>query len=165
MPGRQRISNHGARLTQNSDLMSYVRVDGLAHRGARRQGRADVREEGRDLPGNAPACPCGRHRPALRVPENDEGLGAQDADGVLERCDLLRSGDVAGHAHGEDVAEALVEEDLDRHARVGAPQNRGVRCLTLRELAHTLDVAAGLFDQATDEALVSVTEPLERLAG
>src|SRR5437667_4862054 len=52
---------------------------------------------------------------AARVPEHHDELRA-DLDRVFEAPELIIVHDVAAHAHGEDVADPLVEDDLDGRA-------------------------------------------------
>jgi len=55
------------------------------------------------------------------------------------RCRPGTGDDVAGNPDDEQVAQALIEDDLGRHARVGAAENDRERLLSRRHLA-----AAGL---------------------
>src|SRR5262249_48706444 len=63
------------------------------------------------------------------VPEDDDQLHAH-VDGVLQAPYLVVVHDVPGHAHGEHVADALIEQDLDRRARVHATEYGGERVLS-----------------------------------
>jgi hypothetical protein len=54
--------------------------------------------------------------------------------GELDATDLRRSDDISGNADDEQVAQALVEDDLCRHPRVGTTENDGERLLTCRQL-------------------------------
>src|SRR5262249_46717802 len=60
---------------------------------------------------------------AARVPEDDDELRAH-ADGVLETAELVLVHDVAGDAYRKDVADALIEDDLDRRTGVHATEDR-----------------------------------------
>ena len=71
----------------------------------------------------------GQNRAALRVAEDDDQPRAEARRGELDAPDLRRRDDVAGHADDEQVAQALVEHDLGRHARIGAAENDGERLL------------------------------------
>ena len=45
--------------------------------------------------------------------------------GELDAADLRRRDDVAGDADDEEIAKALIEDDLGRHARVGTAEDDG----------------------------------------
>ena len=66
---------------------------------------------------------------AVRVPHDDDQRHVQVLGRVFEAGGLGIAGDVAGHADVEDVPEALVEDDLGRHAGVGTRQDRAMRVL------------------------------------
>lgn len=89
-----------------------------------------------------------------RVPYRGSKLDAADQ----RRCD-----DVAGHPDHKQIAQALVEDDLHRNARVGATENRGDRFLACGQLsaagAKFRRVAAGT---GRDEAAVSLSQALQR---
>jgi hypothetical protein len=81
-------------------------------------------------------------------------LDAPDDQRVLRR--------VPGDPHHEQVAEALVEDDLGRDPRVGAPQDGGVRLLLLRH-GDPPDALVDLVDPLSPYvALVAGHELLER---
>jgi hypothetical protein len=62
------------------------------------------------------------------VSQHDDELeaAAQVLHRVPEAAQHLRAEAVAGDANHEQVVRALVEDQLDRHARVGAAQDGGV---------------------------------------
>ena len=62
----------------------------------------------------APHCEC---------PEHDDEARAEALGRELDAADLRRCDDVARDADDEQVAESLVEHDLDGHARVGAAED------------------------------------------
>ena len=72
-------------------------------------------------------------RAASLVAEDQEERGPEVGAGVLERSGHLGREDVAGQPHDEELAEAGVEEQLRRHARVAAAEDGGVGVLLLRE--------------------------------
>ena len=74
-------------------------------------------------------------RAALRVAEHDHEPRAEPLGGELDAADLRRRDDVAGDADHEQVAQALVEDDLRRHARVRAAEDDGERLLACGQLA------------------------------
>ena len=76
----------------------------------------------------------GEDRAALRVAEHDDEARAEALRGELDAADLRRRDDVAGDADDEQVAEPLVEDDLGRHARVGAAEDDRERLLAGGEL-------------------------------
>ena len=57
--------------------------------------------------------------------EHHDEPRAEALGGELDAADLRRRDDVPGHADDEQVAQALVEDDLRRHPRVGASEDDG----------------------------------------
>ena len=80
----------------------------------------------------------------------------------LDAADLRRRDDVAGDADDEQVAEPLIEDDLGRHARVGAAEHDRERLLPLGELVapRGADLRAAL--AIGHEPPIAVTQPRER---
>ena len=72
-------------------------------------------------------------RPTLGVPQHHHQSGAVPRRGKLDAADLGGRDDVPGHPDHEQVAETLVEDDLGRHPRVGAPEDDGKRLLSRRQ--------------------------------
>ncbi len=60
------------------------------------------------------------HRSASAMPQHHHDPHAQMLDRVVEALDHHLVRDVAGHAHGEDVAEPAIENYLRRRARVAS---------------------------------------------
>ena len=87
-------------------------------------------------------------RAALRVPEHHDEPRAEALGGELDAADLRRRDDVAGDADHEQVAEALVEDDLGGHARVRAAEDDGERLLPGGEL----DPARGVRERCAGRA-------------
>ena len=56
---------------------------------------------------------------------------AEALDGKLDAADLRRGDDVARDPDDEEIAKALVEDDLGRDARVGAAEHDGERLLPI----------------------------------
>jgi hypothetical protein len=73
----------------------------------------------------------GRDGPAAGVAEHDHQARAELRGRELDRPDHRRGHDVAGDADDEEIAEALVEQDLDRCARIRAAQHDGEGTLGL----------------------------------
>ena len=99
-------------------------------RGARpaRSGRSAARcAAGRAGASIAGAVDRGAHGTARVVSEHDDQRHLEHGDGVLEAADDRVGDDLAGVAHDEQVAEALVEDDLGRETRVGAAEQRRAR--------------------------------------
>src|SRR5690606_35766451 len=75
-----------------------------------------------------------------------------------------RVGDhLAGVADHEEVAEALVEDDLGGETRVAAAEQHRVRVLRDREVLATLDILTRVTRLACDEALVAAQHLLPDL--
>jgi hypothetical protein len=60
---------------------------------------------------------------ALRVPENDDKPRTKLLGGEFDATDLRWRNDVPGDANHEQVAEALIEYDFHRYARIRATKN------------------------------------------
>ena len=75
----------------------------------------------------------GLDRTARVVAEHDDERAVEHADAELERAEDAGVDDVAGGAHDEEVAEALVEDDLGGHPRVGAAEEDRERVLLGRD--------------------------------
>ena len=86
-----------------------------------------------------------------------------DLGGVLEAAQLVVVHDVARDPHSEYVADPLVEDDLDRRARVHAGEHRGERVLARRGRDHLRGVVVRLA-LVRGEARVARLQALERLA-
>src|SRR5438552_15577334 len=61
--------------------------------------------------------------PARLMPEHDDQRRVQMLDRVLDRADDGPVSDIAGHAEYENVTQALIENKLRCHARIGTGQN------------------------------------------
>jgi hypothetical protein len=68
------------------------------------------------------------------VAQHDDERRPEPLGGELDAADLRGRDDIAGNADDEQVAEALVEDDLRRHPRVGTAEDDGERFLTERQL-------------------------------
>ena len=69
----------------------------------------------------------------------------------------FRRDHVAGDAHDEQLAEARVEHQFRRHARVAAAEDGGVRALALGEIGEHFLLHGGEARRRRDEALVAAT--------
>jgi hypothetical protein len=96
------------------------------------------------------------------VAEHDDEARAEALGSVLHASHLRRRDDVPRDADDEQVAEPLVEHDLDGDARIGAAEDDRVRCLPVRELRAPLLTEERL-DPAhvRGEARVAVAETAE----
>jgi len=101
----------------------------------RRQNRRDERE---GVANRLAAFDRRRDRPTALMAHDDQQRRVEVGDGILEAANLDVSGDVAGRSHGEQVPQPLIEDDLGRHTRIGAAEDRGVRMLA--EYQFTLPV-------------------------
>ena len=79
---------------------------------------------------------------AAGVAEDHHELGAESLGRELDAADLGGGHDVAGHPDHEEVAEALVEDDLGGHPRVGTAEDDRERVVRVHEF-----LAAGLVDE------------------
>ena len=95
------------------------------------------------------------HRAAALVAQHDEQRRVQVHAGVLQRAHDLGRDHVAGHANDEELAEARVEHQLGRHARIAAAEDRGVGLLALGELGEDLLLHGREARLAAHEALVA----------
>ncbi len=78
----------------------------------------------------------------------------------LDAADLRGRNDVARHADDEQVAEALIEDDLGRYARIRTAEDDGQRFLACRQLTPPR-VAGALAAQLADEAPIALAQRLE----
>jgi hypothetical protein len=105
-------------------------------------------------------------RPAPGVAEDHHEPGAELRGGELDAADQGGSDDVSRHPDDEQVAQALVEDDLDRYPGVGAAENGREGRLALRQFA-----AAGLAGKGATarslrhEAAVPLAQAVECFSG
>ena len=69
------------------------------------------------------------------MPQNHHQLCAEPRRSELNAANLRTSGDVSGNTDDKQVAKALIEDDLCRHARVGTSENDGEGFLAHCQLA------------------------------
>ena len=94
---------------------------------------------------------------------DDEKRRAQVRTRVLQRAQDLRSEDVAGDAHDEELAEAGVEDQLGRHPAVAAAENGGEGLLAICERLKDFPRCGRKSRAAADEAGVALLQAPERL--
>ena len=107
----------------------------------------------------------GRDRAAALVTHDDEQRRLEVNHGVGDAADHVGRDDVPRHADHEQVAETLVEDQLRRHARVAAGQDRRERLLALLEMFAPRRGLVGMPYATLGEPLVSFLQPLESLGG
>ena len=107
----------------------------------------------------------GLDRAAAFVAEDDEGRRVQVDGGVLERARHLGRDHVPRHARDEQLAEAGVEHQLGRHARIATAHDGGVGPLLLRQAGEDLLANRREPRPAGDEALVALNEARQRIVG
>ncbi len=140
-------------LFEQGELVAHVLDDGrcdplvLRQPGGHSGGRDDRVDEGADLSGvGGPVdgrVDRGLRRAAVLVPEDHQEVGLQRGDAELDRSlDLGGRAGVPGDAHDEEVADALVEDDLRRQPRVGAREDDRERLLCDRRRLSAAGVAA-----------------------
>jgi hypothetical protein len=103
-------------------------------------------------------------RAALGVAEHHDRLGAGEPGREFEAADDVGVDEIAGDPRDENVADALIEHQLRRHAAVDAADHRGERRLAVgggSDLLHEVAVDA----LAGGEALVAGLEQADRVAG
>ena len=117
------------------DVLALDLLDGggaAAARGGEHAGRHpldDVAQEAARHLAGAHGHLGGLDRAARVVAEHDDERAVEHADAELERAEHAGVDDVAGGADDEQVAEALVEDDLGGHPRVGAAEEDRERVL------------------------------------
>ena len=84
---------------------------------------------------------------------------------VGQAADDVRGDDVAGHAHDEQVAESLIEQQLRGHARIAAPQNGGKGMLPGRQFVPPPLTLMPLADVGGDKPLIARLEAGQRFLG
>ena len=84
----------------------------------------DIRQVGRgDAVGLLQRLQRGRHSTAMGMAHNDNQARAEFFRGKLDAANLCAASDIAGHADGEQVADALVKDHFQRHTRIRATEN------------------------------------------
>ena len=104
----------------------------------------------------------GTHRAALGVSHHDDQAGPELAGRELDGPDERRRDDVARDADDEEIAEALVEDELRRRPRIRAAEDGRERPLPRGEAR--VPASNGLAF-AGDEALIAFHQAVERVFG
>jgi hypothetical protein len=160
------IGDHGRTGHHRLHLPAHVVFDRRTQVGLRAvEAGRDVLEESADLPGHGRAGECGLDGAAARVPQHHQHAGAEHERAVLEAPEPLRRHHVSGHADHEEVAHALVEHDLRRHARVGAAQDGRERRLLRGDGGDPAAVAMRCEHVPLGEAVVARQELLQAGGG
>jgi hypothetical protein len=87
------------------------------------------RVERTDLTRDGFRCDGRLHRTAIRVTEDENRFDAEDCDRVFKAGDNFRRDQIASYARDEEAADRLIEDQLDRHTRIGTRKNRRERFL------------------------------------
>ena len=123
----------------------------------RAHGGPDVHHEGGDVDRADGA--------AARVAQHHEERRTEVLNAVLQRADLGHACDVARDPHGEDIADALIEDHFSGHAGISARQYCSERMLARRYLGAAGRVLMGMREMAIAEARIARLESVERLRG
>ena len=102
-------------------------------------------------------------RPASLVSKDEKSGVRRWIAAILHRAHHLGRDDVPGHTHDEQLAEAGIENQLGRHARVAAADDGGEGALGFGELGQDLLLHRRKPRFATDEAFVARHEALQRV--
>ncbi len=126
----------------------------------------DIVHQLRDTAVNFRAGNHGGHRAAVGVAEHHQDRRAQMVHTVFGGADFIGVGHIARDLDHEHVADALVEKNLHRHARVGTGDDRGEGRLSLGRGHQTAGkTGVGVDGLAQGEAGVARFEQLQRLRG
>jgi hypothetical protein len=129
-------------------------------------GGLNVLEERADLSRNRLALNGRLDCAASGMTENEDDLRPEDGGAVFEAADDFRRHHVAGDTGYKDVSDGLVEDDFDRHARIGAGEDGGERLLFVdRVVTQNSQVLIEAGEVAGNRALVAGEEGLEGFVG
>ena len=96
------------------------------------------------------------------MPQHDDQPGTELFGGKLDAADLRGGNDVAGHSDDEQVAEPLIENDLDRYSRIRTAKDGRERFLAGRQLDAAGTAGQGVVaSDIGDETAISVAQQLE----
>jgi hypothetical protein len=102
-----------------------------------------------------------KNRPALRVSQHHDEPRAEAGRRKLDASHLRRGDDISRNADDEQVAKALVEHNLGRHAGVRASENDGERLLPRRKLMAGSAGGLGAVPKVGDETAIAFAQPCE----
>src|SRR5215208_1333274 len=102
---------------------------------------------------------CSLDRTTFGVTKDHNELRAGELGRELQAAKDVWLDEIPGDARREDIAYALVEDELRRHSRIDASNNRGNWGLTKRGRAH-LGQQIAVPHSLADEALIAVHERL-----
>jgi hypothetical protein len=99
---------------------------------------------------------------AVRMPQDDHQARPELFSGKFDATDLRWSDDITGYANDEQIAQSLIEDDLDGHSRIGTAQNGRERFLARGQL----DAARSAWQAVTaanvrDKAAISIAQQSE----
>ena len=102
---------------------------------------------------------CSLDRTTFGVTEDHNELRTGELGREFQAAKDVRLDEIPGDARREDIADALVEDELRRYSRIDASYNRGNWGLTKRGRAH-LGQQIAVPHSLTDEALIAVHQGL-----
>lgn len=85
--------------------------------------------------------------------------------GIFDAGDGELVSDIPGNSDDEEVAEALIEQDLGAEAGVGAGEDDGVGDLTLCDFEAFIDILVGVCFEALAEPSVAFDNAAESVFG
>jgi hypothetical protein len=95
------------------------------------------------------------------VPENDNETSSEPRSRKFNASYTRRGDDVPGDANHEQIAEALIKDDLGRHTRVGATEHDGEGLLTPDEFVTPSEPQGRVCRSIRREATVAFAESLQ----
>ena len=126
----------------------------------------NVLVESADLARDGFAGDRGFHRSAICVSEHQDGLGPEHGGSVFQAGNCIRSGYISSDADDEEMADALVEYELDGHTRISARQHRSEGLLLLLRVGfQNVEVFRKRDQVLRHEALIPLHQQVERLVG
>ena len=121
--------------------------------------RSDIFDDERERPDPLVAAR-GGDRAAARVPEDDEKLYMQPVARELQAAPSVDVRDVPRHPDDIEVADAAIEQELDRHPRIRARQHGGERRLVGSSGAQSVEgERVRMLARTVAESLVAELQP------
>ncbi len=102
-----------------------------------------------------------RHGTAAFMAHDQHQGDAQRLNSVFERSDRGTGAGVAGIADNKQIAETGIEQQFNRHPRIGAAQDRGNRMLPLNQVFEPLTGGMGMFGLTIQKTLMAGIELLQ----